>query len=85
MKRKKINWWKKLLVKVASKIVHKYGIFYADRNSVIGMYDELFEVTNYRIDRSIGKPSKLNIEMIDYLNTNQLSFEQEYECEWIGK
>lgn len=57
--------FKDLLVKLANKIINKYGIHILDQGSIIQMYNTRFYIKSYQFSKSYDYYSKLNLEAVD--------------------
>jgi hypothetical protein len=53
---------KNLLIKLASKIIHKYGVFEINLNSKIKVFDEIIYITNLTVNKSINHATYAEIK-----------------------
>jgi len=61
--------FKKFLLKLANKIIDKYGIHYLGQSSIICMYDRLFEIRYVEFQDDFSRTNKngsyINIDCVD--------------------
>lgn len=58
---------KDLLIKLANKIINKYGIHVLDINSIIQMHNDGFRITSYDLRKSLDCYSTLSLECVDIM------------------
>jgi hypothetical protein len=71
---------KKILSRIANRIIDKYGIHYLKNDSIISLYDynKMFKITSWHLDQFRGDINRLEIKSEDLTSFVNMNIYRDY-------